>query len=154
MATGRSWINACDIAPVDGGEMTFAVPDSAMTGRSWLDDGVTNNPFLFSQLSDLSIDDVNTILPDAAQSWEISPDGKVYTYHLRHGLQWHDGQPLTAADVTWTIALYTNPDIDMQVRDLLPLSAIAGYANTARERPVRLPVRLPVSRCWMITLSR
>ncbi len=37
-----------------------------------------------------------------AQSWDVSPDGKTYTFHIRPGMQWSDGQPATAKDVAWT----------------------------------------------------
>lgn len=40
--------------------------------------------------------------PGLAKSWEIAPDQKTYTFHLRQGLQWSDGQPLTADDVIFT----------------------------------------------------
>jgi peptide/nickel transport system substrate-binding protein len=49
------------------------------------------------------------IIPRLAKSWEISPDGLVFTFHLREGLVWSDGEPFTAADVefTWRDAFYT-----------------------------------------------
>ncbi|HLI50808.1 MAG TPA: ABC transporter substrate-binding protein, partial [Thermomicrobiaceae bacterium] len=47
---------------------------------------------------------------DLAKSWEISPDGSVYTFQLNEGVQWHDGQPCTAADVKFTYDLLLNPD--------------------------------------------
>lgn len=49
------------------------------------------------------------IIPRLARSWEISPDGLVFTFHLRRGLVWSDGHPFTADDVvfTWRDALYT-----------------------------------------------
>ncbi len=40
--------------------------------------------------------------PDLAERWEISPDGRTYLFHLRPGLRWHDGHPLTAQDVVFT----------------------------------------------------
>lgn len=43
-----------------------------------------------------------TIKPWLAESWEI-PDPQTYIFHLRHGVQFHDGSPLTAKDVKWTL---------------------------------------------------
>jgi peptide/nickel transport system substrate-binding protein len=42
-------------------------------------------------------------VPQLATSWEVSPDGKTYTFHLRKGVKWHDGQDFTAADVAFSI---------------------------------------------------
>lgn len=39
---------------------------------------------------------------DLADSWDISPDGKVYTFKLHPNIKWHDGQPLTSADIKFT----------------------------------------------------
>ena len=43
------------------------------------------------------------IVGDLAESWDTSSDGKTWTFHLHSGTKWSDGQPLTAADVAWTI---------------------------------------------------
>src|SRR5579875_3768460 len=42
------------------------------------------------------------IVPALAKSWEISPDGLVYTFHLVHA-SWQNGKPLTSADVKYTL---------------------------------------------------
>lgn len=47
---------------------------------------------------------------DLANNWEISADGKTYTFHLRSGVKWHDGSPFTAQDVLFTLGLIQNPD--------------------------------------------
>jgi peptide/nickel transport system substrate-binding protein len=49
--------------------------------------------------------------PDLAETWGISLDGYTYNFTLREGLTWHDGQPLTAQDVAFTIDLMRNPDL-------------------------------------------
>ncbi|MDY7078842.1 MAG: ABC transporter substrate-binding protein [Chloroflexota bacterium] len=47
---------------------------------------------------------------DLARGWEISPDGLTYTFHLRSNAYWHDGSPVTAEDVIFTISLLQDPE--------------------------------------------
>ena len=49
------------------------------------------------------------VVGDLAKSWEISDDGLVFTFHLRKGVTWHDGQPFTADDVLYTYQVTVNP---------------------------------------------
>jgi len=48
------------------------------------------------------LDDRLRVQPNAASSWTISRDGRVYTFTLRRGLRFADGTPVTAADVVWS----------------------------------------------------
>lgn len=41
-------------------------------------------------------------IPGLAKSWDISPDGKIYTFHLRTNLVWSTGEPITADDVVYS----------------------------------------------------
>lgn len=41
-------------------------------------------------------------LPSLARSWEVSPDGLTYTFHLQRGVTWHDGRPFSADDVVFS----------------------------------------------------
>lgn len=50
-------------------------------------------------------DDELQIAPDLAESWEISPDGKTYTFHLKKGVKWQDGKDFAAEDVKFTYEL-------------------------------------------------
>lgn len=47
------------------------------------------------------------LVGDLAQSWDISSDSTVHTFHLRHGIKWQDGTPFTSADVKYTYDLIT-----------------------------------------------
>src|SRR5262249_14806993 len=53
--------------------------------------------------------DGQTIIPDLAQRWEVSPDGKKYTFHLRKGVKFHDGADFTADDVKATYERIVRP---------------------------------------------
>lgn len=50
-----------------------------------------------------------TIAPMLAQSWTVSPDGRAYTFALRHGVRFHNGAPMTSADVVWSLERYLSP---------------------------------------------
>ena len=52
--------------------------------------------------------DVN-IVGDLAESWELSKDGLVITFHLRKAIKWHDGYPFTARDVLYTYQVTIDP---------------------------------------------
>jgi ABC-type transport system substrate-binding protein len=55
-------------------------------------------------------DDPSKIAGDLAERWTASPDGRTYTFHLRRGVKWHDGQPFSSADVKATFDRILNPD--------------------------------------------
>ncbi len=54
-------------------------------------------------------DGLQTIIPDLAESWEVSDDGLSYTFRLRQGVVFHDGTPFTSADVVATYSRVIAP---------------------------------------------
>jgi peptide/nickel transport system substrate-binding protein len=46
---------------------------------------------------------------DLAKSWDVSPDGLQITFHLRHGVKWHDGKEFTSRDVLYTYRVIVDP---------------------------------------------
>jgi peptide/nickel transport system substrate-binding protein len=50
-----------------------------------------------------------TYLPDLASSWTADPTGRTWTFQLRPGATWQDGQPVTADDVVFTVNLIKDP---------------------------------------------
>ncbi len=51
----------------------------------------------------VQLDDKLQVEPQLAQSWDVSSDGTSYTFHLRQGLKFSDGTPITSADVAYSI---------------------------------------------------
>ena len=47
---------------------------------------------------------------DLATKWELSKDGKVYTFHLNPKAKWHDGKPVTAEDVVYSLDSIVDAD--------------------------------------------
>lgn len=52
-----------------------------------------------------------SIIPDLASSYDVSTDGVTYTFHMRKDATFHDGNPVTAEDVAFTIKRAQNPNI-------------------------------------------
>jgi len=59
------------------------------------------------------------VTPGIASSWDVSEDKLTYTFHLRPGIRWSDGEPLTADDVMFTAAVSTDPKIHAASYDIL-----------------------------------
>jgi peptide/nickel transport system substrate-binding protein len=65
---------------------------------------------IYSGLLQFSPEKPDEVIPDLATSYDASDGGKTYTFHLRHGVKWHDGKPFTAADVKATWHHMQDPD--------------------------------------------
>jgi peptide/nickel transport system substrate-binding protein len=63
--------------------------------------GYVRMSFLFDTLT---WKDEQGVIPWLAESWEMSEDGKTWTFKLRSDVRWHDGQLFTAGDVAFTFA--------------------------------------------------
>ncbi len=62
-----------------------------------------------------------TLLPEAglAEKWEIAPDNKTITFHLRHDVKWFDGQPVTSHDVQFTLNVIYDPKVPNSFQPIL-----------------------------------
>jgi peptide/nickel transport system substrate-binding protein/oligopeptide transport system substrate-binding protein len=63
----------------------------------------------------VQLNDKLEVEPQLAQSWDVSPDGLTYTFHLRHNLKFSDGTPLTSADVAYSINRALEPSTKSSV---------------------------------------
>ena len=74
--------------------------------------------------------------PVLASSWDLSPDGLTATFRLQRGVRWHDGAPLTARDVLFTVSKVRDPSTEAasylsQFQDLVSIEAPDEYTVRA-----------------------
>jgi peptide/nickel transport system substrate-binding protein len=83
--------------------------------------------------------DPTRIIPDLAERWEASPDGKLYTFHLRRGVKFHHGKPFKAEDVkaSWD-RIIDPPKGVFSVRKLI-FDAVSGIETTDDQRKGERP---------------
>lgn len=91
----------------------------------------------YATLTDKAAADFETI-PGLAESWEASDDGLTYTYTLREGLVWSDGEPLTAEDVAWNINTSRDQEWDNMISIVANLEA-----TVIDERTVQITSAVP-----------
>src|SRR5581483_10161708 len=65
------------------------------------------------------IDEELNVVPGAAESWAFSSDGKTLTFHLRDGLAYSDGVPVTAADFVYAAERLCSPEVNTASANLL-----------------------------------
>jgi len=78
--------------------------------------------------------DGSTYRPELAESWDVSDDGLTWTFHLRPGATWHDGEPVTASDVAFTYDFYGSHE-DFPYMPGTPPTSTASKPSTIRRSP-------------------
>ena len=58
---------------------------------------------LYDKLVDFERPDLKNVVPEVAEAWEVSEDGKTWTFRIRKGITFPSGRPLTADDVVWSL---------------------------------------------------
>jgi peptide/nickel transport system substrate-binding protein len=104
-----------------------------------------------------------TLLPDLAESWTVDPTGAAWTFSLREDARWHDGEPVTADDVAFTIGTLQDPDytgpaagswndatvevIDSRTLTITLANPLGGFLQAATQpiAPAHLLANVPVS---------
>jgi len=103
-------------APVEGGMYTEALIGSFKRLNPMLDG--FNHPdhdvdrLIFCQL--VRFDNQGLAQPDLAESWGMTLDGTIFNFSIRQNAKWHDGRPVTAEDILFTI------DLMKQATSLVP----------------------------------
>ena len=90
----------------------------------------------------LTNDKDGNIAPGQAESWEVSEDGKTYTFKLRDGLKWSDGTPLTAEDFVYSWQRVCDPEVAAPYAETV-LSMVEGYDEAIAGDITKLGVEAP-----------
>ncbi len=90
--------------PPAPGEQVLTIPGGdPPTLDPHLSGDATSAVYVVEIFSGLVAYDINlNLVPDIAQSWDVSDDGTVYTFHLRDGVKFHNGKPVRAQDFKWS----------------------------------------------------
>ena len=87
----------------------------------------------------VSLDKDFNVIPGAAESWDVSEDGKVWTFHLRPDQVWSDGTPLTAYDYEATFRLTATPEHGWDFSWFYSFLADGGIKNWSKIIAGELP---------------
>lgn len=97
-----------DAAPLEEQVLSYFIEEPKNLDVSMDNYGVKGaDPWLFERLVMFDPDDIAA--PGAADSWEPSADGRIWTFHLRKDAKWSDGHPVTAHDFEFTFKRFLDP---------------------------------------------
>lgn len=88
--------------------MDVAIATSLDPGYAYESASVDTTHNLYSNLVTYAKADLTNVVPEVAENWEMSPDTKTWTFHLRHGIKFSSGNQLTSADVVYSLERVVN----------------------------------------------
>lgn len=100
-------------------------------------------------------DENGQLVPDLAEGYEMSEDGKTYTFTMKDDLKWSDGTPLTAADVEYSWKRMANPETGADyayLADLIARNADGELDATASEDGKTFTVNLTAPCAYFLDL--
>ncbi len=119
--------------------------------------GATTGTILTSLFEGLVIygGDGKSILPGVAESWDISPDGLTYTFHLRSNAKWSNGDPVTAQDFRDSFLRVLDPALGCeQANQAFPIVGAQDFLEGRSKDPNAVGVRAPDARTFITILRR
>ncbi|MFZ0500726.1 MAG: peptide ABC transporter substrate-binding protein [Steroidobacteraceae bacterium] len=100
-----------------------------------------------------TLDKSGGVAPGIAASWQVSPDGKTYTFHLRHDASWSNGQPVVAADFVGGLRRLVEPDTASQYAEVVDVIVNTSDIIAGRKPPESLGVSAPDPYTVVVELS-
>src|SRR4051794_5093809 len=93
------------------------------------------------------------VIPGAAESWTVSPDGKVYTFKLRANGKWSDGSPVTAADFVYSWRRLLDQKTAAEYAYMLYPVMNGEAVNKGEKKPEELGIKAIDDHTLEVTLS-
>src|ERR1700759_3838341 len=120
---GAKSVNAaCEEEPVAGGNLVYARQLETVTLNPGEIKNGNGDIFADEMLSSgLVRNDPNgtaKVVPALAEKWDVSKDGLTYTFHLKPGIKFSDGSPITAEDIAWNMEQFANPETNVSLPSL------------------------------------
>lgn len=116
--------------------------------------GTWENNIVGDMLEGLATEDVNgDIIPGAAESWVVSPDGLTWTFTMRKGAVWSDGTPVTSDDFVYSWRRLEDPNTAAQYASILYVVKNAEAANAGKMPLDQLGVAAPDPGTLVVTLE-
>ncbi len=94
------------------------------------------------------------LIPGMAERWEISTDGRIWTFHLRPGLRWSDGAPLDAAQIVASFRRAFSPETAAPFGEQFAAVLYASDVQAGRRPPSALGIDHPDARTVRIRTTR
>lgn len=101
----------------------------------------------------LIMDEDTQIQPGQAESWECSEDGLTWTFHLRDGLKWSDGTPLTANDFVYSWKRVCDPEVAAPYAETV-LGMVKGFDEATSGDLDALGVSAPDDQTFVVELAQ
>ena len=123
-----------------------------------LDPAIDNEPNTSRVSVDLfeglvEYDQSNKIIPAVAQSWSVSDNGLVYTFHLRKNAKWSNGQPVTAGDFVFSLKRAVDPRTAAPNSSMLDIIKNGQAIASSKANPNTLGVKAINPTTLQITLE-
>lgn len=159
----RAFASSASKKPEYGGILTYRLagdpPNFDMISNSTY---MVQNPMapIYNNLVTFDPMNPDKVIGDLAQKWEVSPDGKVYTFSMIKGVKFHDGKPCTSQDAKFTYDRTRNPPEGGVSPRKGSLEMIDGI-ETPDEHTVRFVLKQPapsllniLAQGWMAVLPK
>ena len=110
---------ACEEEPVAGGSLVYSRQLETVTlNPREIKNGngdIFAQEMIFSGIVRNDPNGTDKVVPGLAEKWDISKDGLTYTFHLRPGLKYSDGSPLSAQDIAWNLEQFADPEVNISL---------------------------------------